>query len=659
VTWNDVRERRAVVSRIGAIVSWVAWAFIFCVALAAFGCGTDNGQPSSGDGGAFMEPDGGGNEQVDAGGGSVTDGSTPSNDAGGGNTDAGDSGDAAPVTFNVASAVSGGNRTIVVSFDAPPSAAAATTLANYNVPGLTLSGTPVLAANAVSIATSSQLTQQYTVTVSNVTRASDGQSLTVASRDFTGHPTFNVASATAVTARSVQVTFDSAPTPALATDATKYTIMGLNVTKATLAGSVVTLTTDLQAASAYTVSVTGVTRASDGDALVTSTADFTGRLPFDVMEAHSTGSTTVDLTFDAAPNAAKATTLANYAIAGLTLSGVPVLNGNIVSLKTSGQAAQPYKVTVSNVTRASDAEPLEVNAYTFGGTAVLAPTVTNVVVASTNPNNGTTPYNTGTTTVTITGTDLATVVCPMGVKLDDLDGAGLAVGTHPTACTVDSDTQITATFPAGIRTNATNGWNVIVTNMIASNTTSAVPFVPVAGLLVSEVYVGTTGNADHEYVEVYNPTSLPIDASAAGIGLKVHTRSSGGADTNKTLTFVTTGVIPSHGFLLVVSSLTDAGDAWYANRDATYSASLVGNGGVTISLSATADAKVIDRVGWGTQPAPGYEGTAATNVPSSQSIERLPAGGMGHATDTDVNSADFTAPSATLTPRGTADTPQP
>jgi hypothetical protein len=549
---------------------------------------------------------------------------------------------------------------LVVTFDAPPDATAAVVLGNYDVPGLMLSGTPVLAGNAVTITTSSQIAQKYTVTVSNVTRASDKLALKVASADFTGHPTFNVATAAAITARTVQVTFDAAPTAAEATDATKYSIVGLNVTKATLAGSVVTLTTDAQSAQMYTVSVTGVTRASDSDGLVTSTKDFMGRATFNVVSATSTSSVTVDVLFDAPPNGTKAATLANYAIAGLTLSGTPALNGNTVTLHTSGQAGQPYKVTVSNVTRASDAEPLDTNAFTFGGTAVLAPTVTNVAVASTNPNNGMTPYNTGTTTLTITGTDFATVACPMGVKLDDLDGAGLAVSTHPTACTVDSDTQITATFPAGIRTNGATGWNVLVTNMIATNATSAVTFVPIAGLLVSEVYTGTVGNTDHEYVEVYNPTSLPIDTTAAtGIGLKLHIRSSGGADTNKTLTFVTTGVIPSHGFLLVVSSLTDVNDAWYANRDVTYSAALVGNGGVTISLSATADAKVIDRVGWGTQPAPGYEGTAATNVPSNQSIERLPAGGMGHATDTDVNSADFTAPSTTLTPRGTVDTPQP
>lgn len=288
------------------------------------------------------------------------------------------------------------------------------------------------------------------------------------------------------------------------------------------------------------------------------------------------------------------------------------------------------------------------------------PTVTNVAVTSTVPNNGAVAYDTGTTTVRITGTDLGSVACPAGVALDDLDGAGAPAGTKPTSCTVDSNTQITATFPAGIRTNGDVGWNVRATNPAGTNATSAVRFVPRAGLLISEIYTGTTGAADHEYVEIYNPTATPIDTTAAGIGLHLHIRNSTGtSDTSKTLTAVTNGKIPSHGFLLFVSSASVAGEAWYASRDYTYAAELVGNGGVYISLSGSKDAKVIDKAGWGTQPAGGYEGAPLANVASDTSAERKPAGGAGDATDTDSNVDDFGAPSATLTPRGTADAPQP
>ena len=50
---------------------------------------------------------------------------------------------------------------------------------------------------------------------------------------------------------------------------------------------------------------------------------------------------------------------------------------------------------------------------------------------ATSPDNGTTPYNTGTTTVRTTGTSSETVVCPTGVALDDLDGAGVVAATPP------------------------------------------------------------------------------------------------------------------------------------------------------------------------------------------------------------------------------------
>lgn len=565
-------------------------------------------------------------------------------------------------TFNVASAAATGNTALAVTFDAPPDAAQAVTLANYDVPGLTLTGTPTLAGNVVTLETSPQAGQAYTVTVAGVTRAADAEPLAADSATFQGRTTFNVESATARSSTSLEVAFDAPPDAAEAVDLANYDVPGLTLSAPVLSGSRVTFTTTPQAAQSYTVTVSNVTRDADGDALVVTTSDFEGRAPFSVQDARSTSAVSIDVTFDAAPNVAQATTLANYAVAGLTLSGDPTLAGNTVTIRTSAQLAQGYTVTVAGVTRASDGEPLATTTADFDGTAVQAPTVTNVVVIATLPDNGTTPFNTGTTTVTVTGTDLATVDCAgatKGVALADLNGVDIAAGTTATSCTVDSDTQITATFPAGVRTNGATGWDVIATNTAGSNATSAVRFVPRAGLLVSEVYQGTSGAADREFVEIYNPTGTSIDASAAGLNLRLHTRNSSGTNTHRPLAFVTAGVIPSRGFLLLVSSASEAEDAWYADRDATFTAGLVANGGAYISLSTTANLRVIDKAGWGAQTAGGYEGTALANIPASQSAERKPAGGDGHATDTDDNSADFDAPSATLTPRGTASAPEP
>ncbi|HEX4515611.1 MAG TPA: hypothetical protein VH054_18820, partial [Polyangiaceae bacterium] len=491
-------------------------------------------------------------------------------------------------TFNVTSAMSTGSKQMTVTFDAPPDPTAAAMLSNYNVPNLNLSGTPQLTNNTVTITTDAQSATSYTVTVSNVTRASDSAALVTNQATFTGHTSFNVLSASSASTSTVTVTFDAPPDATTATTLTNYTIPNLTLSgKVTLNGSTVTLNTTSQTATQYTVTVANVTRASDAEPLTITSAMFTGRTPFDVSGASAKSAATVAVTFDAPPNMSQATTLANYTIAGLTLSGTPALNGSVVTIQTSSQSAQSYTVSVVNVTRASDGEPLTTKDATFNGIAVQAPTVTNVVASP--------AWNTASIVATITGTDFATVTCPTGVKLDDLDGAGTLISTPPTSCSVDSDTQITATWPAGLRTNGSTGWNVLVTNTVGSNATSAVKLVPLAGLLVSEVYTGTSGNTDHEFIELYNPTSASIDTVA--LGLKLHTRASGGADTNKTLTAVTTAVVPSHGFLLIVSSVSASGDAWFPSRDYTYPASLVADGGAYVSLSATKDAKVIDKVG--------------------------------------------------------------
>ena len=88
--------------------------------------------------------------------------------------------------FNVASAASTGHTAMVVLFDAPPNAVQAAALANYDVPGLTLSGTPLLSGNSVFWTTSAQSGNTYTVTVSGVTRASDGETLTTTAAAFPG-----------------------------------------------------------------------------------------------------------------------------------------------------------------------------------------------------------------------------------------------------------------------------------------------------------------------------------------------------------------------------------------------------------------------------------------------------------------------------------------
>jgi len=186
----------------------------------------------------------------------------------------------------------------------------------------------------------------------------------------------------------------------------------------------------------------------------------------------------------------------------------------------------------------------------------------------------------------------------------------------------------------------TTGDNIFTTTAQAEN------------VIISEIKIGNVGEADDEWIELYNPTNADIDLES--LPLKLHIRNSVGTDNNKIINF-TRSVIPAKGFFLLASATNYTGGV---PADATYSTSgikLVSNGGIYISMSAASSTNVIDQVGWGSQPFDGYENTAFTDNPSSvQSLERkanatsskeLLVNGvhqwLGNGYDSDNNSQDF------------------
>ncbi|HUS32072.1 MAG TPA: hypothetical protein VMZ53_26415 [Kofleriaceae bacterium] len=557
--------------------------------------------------------------------------------------------------FNVASAASVNHNTMSVTFDATPVITEAQTEANYTFSGgLTTNGAPVLVGNTVTIPTSTQAGQLYTVTVNNVHRAGDNFPLSVNAANFT-HTLFNVTSAVSTSTHSVDVTFDAPPNSGQATTMSNYAFSGGVVPTGTpvLNGSTVTIPTSDQVSGTLTVTVSNVTRGSDGTILSNNMATFAGRTPF-TISAMSTSSGAMSVTYSDPPQVTPASTNSNYSVSGLTLSN-PSLSGNTVSFTTTAQVATTYTVMVSNVLRASDNEPLTVNTASFAGTALSTPVVTNVVVQSTNVQgsgaNGTTFYNVGTATVIITGSEFTGVSCPSGVTLDDTNNIGTPVSTPATSCTVDSGTQITATFPSGIRSSY-GGWNVKVTNAVGTNTTSTVKLVVKAGLLVSEIltHAGGGNGADHEFLELYNPTASALNLST--LGVRLHVRTQGGTNTQLALTYTRT-TIPSRGFFLITSTGSNNSDRWDGFQDAQYNsatADLVDNGGVYISLSTTANVRPLDKVGWGTQVANGFEGTALPNISPTFSVSRKP-NSSDASTDTDANATDFNPQTTIISPK--------
>lgn len=274
------------------------------------------------------------------------------------------------VPFDVQSVMATGAHQVKVTFTSIPDATQATVAANYSIPGLSITGTPALSGATVTLATSAQMTMTYTLTISNVTRASDGEGLTTAVGTFSGIAAFDVAGAAAYDAHSVIVHFSDTPEPSLAADPANYSIPGLTITGTPTVNldNSVTLPTSPQAAQTYTLTVSNVKRAGDFEPLDTTTASFPGRPPFDVSMASSVSNTSITVKFSDPPDPTMAMMIGNYSVDGsLVLSGTPVLSNDTVTLTTSSQAAQTYTVTVTGVRRASDLEPLTTASTTFDG----------------------------------------------------------------------------------------------------------------------------------------------------------------------------------------------------------------------------------------------------------------------------------------------------
>lgn len=417
----------------------------------------------------------------------------------------------------------------------------------------------------------------------------------------------------------------------------------------------------------------GASGGSDGTGTAGGTPDTTAPSAGTAITFSSIGATSLSISWGAASDSVTAAASLEYRLVRDSAATANIDTIAEVDAKSGGDLVQDYTANLTSrsvtgltgattyhfavVVRDAAGNKTIYAPATQATNVATAPTVTNVVVASTNPNNGVIPFNTGTTTLTITGTEFLGTTCPAGVSLDD------AAVTVASSCTVDSNTQITATFPAGIRTNGTTGWNVRVTNLIGTNATSAVKFIPKAGLLISEVLLGTTTSASNEYVEIYNATDNSINLSTLETNnFRVRRRTAGGGDNAMTLTYTNSTVI-SHGFFLACSAVSTA-ETWWSKCDATFTAGIAASNMISIGLG-TGIGKAFDLVGWGTitEAAPGgCEGGNAncTNLATiNNSIERKPAGGAGHATDTDNNLSDFNGQSTTLTPRGTVDAAQP
>ena len=168
-------------------------------------------------------------------------------------------------------------------------------------------------------------------------------------------------------------------------------------------------------------------------------------------------------------------------------------------------------------------------------------------------------------------------------------------------------------------------------------------------LVISEVLVNgkyESNAADNdEFVEIYNPTSDPVDVS----NWTIDYRSASGSSFNMKYTFPSGAMVQPHKFYLI-------GGGGVSNRDNSSDSQVLGlgnsGGGVFLRNSS---GNTIDLLGWGTASSSNYEGTVAAVPSEGISLERkansssnastMGIGGAdeleGNGYDSDNNASDF------------------
>ena len=169
-------------------------------------------------------------------------------------------------------------------------------------------------------------------------------------------------------------------------------------------------------------------------------------------------------------------------------------------------------------------------------------------------------------------------------------------------------------------------------------------------IVISEVQI-IGDDVDDEFVELYNPTSDPVDLT----GWRLTKKNAGGTQSNLISSFDES--IPAFGYYLIAKNEYDGS----VTPDRFYSASssaITANN--TIILYSDSGTTVVDKVGFGSNVADFETATYSANPAANGSIERkalasstditMAFGGedeiKGNSDDTDNNDADFVTQSA-------------
>ncbi|MBI2484795.1 Ig-like domain-containing protein, partial [Candidatus Uhrbacteria bacterium] len=205
----------------------------------------------------------------------------------------------------------------------------------------------------------------------------------------------------------------------------------------------------------------------------------------------------------------------------------------------------------------------------------------------------------------------------------------------------------------------------VVGNAATPTTVTLMP-----SIKISEVKLGSSTNAQDEFVELYNPsmTAFSVGTTSSPV-LRLHLwNGATTTDTNVALTILTSSIQPN-GYFLIASTMYSGSVA----ANATYNGSLaqlVSNGAVYISLSAQANTDVVDKLGWGSSTV--NEAAAVTpDLVLGSSLERKASAfatptsmatsgehvSSGNSYDTNNNASDFVLMSSP-NPQNTSSSPE-
>ncbi|MBE7438690.1 MAG: lamin tail domain-containing protein [Spirochaetales bacterium] len=361
---------------------------------------------------------------------------------------------------------------------------------------------------------------------------------------------------------------------------------------------------------------------------------------FFITTGAATASTTLNVSFSAAPDGAAAVVLANYCVTtnsvatfaacapNLLSAAAPSLTGSTVTLTlASGVSSGTYYIWVQNITSSTGQalansstsftlNPFNVNSASSSGSTSTAVTFSEAPAAG----SGGTPGN-----YCITSTSGAG-------SFGGCTGSGGYVGAV-TGASVGGST-VTLTTPA-IGSGTYYLWvqNVTSSSLGLAMTTNNVSFsiVPdLTGIVINEIGWDTSAAAD-DFIELYNPGSFAIDLAAATAHIQRDSDcnlSSGSPDK-----LALTGSIPAGGYYLLARDTgIHAGSA-----DQTFTFTLNADDCVALTssstnLTATNNSHLVDFVAFGNA----VDRENGSVAPGSKTLSRCPNG-----TDTNDNGADF------------------